>query len=48
MIKIPNFYASSPLHNEIDEKAKDSLRTVYPKIWTLQLKITIKKIEVNL
>ena len=32
MIKIPNFYASSPLHNEIDEKAKDSLRTVYPKI----------------
>ena len=30
MIKIPNFYASSPLHNEIDEKAKDSLRGVYP------------------
>ena len=33
MIKIPNFYASSPLHNEIDEKAKDRLRTVYPKMY---------------
>ena len=32
MIKIPNFYASSPLHNEIGEKEKDSLRTVYPKM----------------
>lgn len=32
MIKIPNFYASSPLHNEIQEKEKDSLRTVYPKM----------------
>ena len=30
MIKIPNFYASSPLHNEIGEKEKDSLRNVYP------------------
>jgi hypothetical protein len=32
MIKIPNFYASSPLHNEIKETEKDSLRKVYPKI----------------
>lgn len=32
MIKIPNFYKSSPLHNEIQEKQKDSLRTVYPKM----------------
>ena len=32
MIKIPNFYASSPLHNEIGEKDKDSLRIVYPKM----------------
>ena len=34
MIKIPNFYASSPLRNErpqeIGEKEKDSLRNVYP------------------
>lgn len=33
MIKIPNFYASSPLRNErpkeIGEKEKDSLRNVY-------------------
>ncbi len=32
MIKIPNFYASSPLRNEIGEKDKDSLRIVYPKM----------------
>ena len=34
MIKIPNFYASSPLHNEniISETDKDSLKTVYPKM----------------
>ena len=32
MIKIPNFYASSPLHNEIKETEKDSLRKVYPKM----------------
>ena len=32
MIKIPNFYASSPLRNEIGEKDKDSLRGVYPKM----------------
>ena len=32
MIKIPNFYASSPLHNEIQEKDKDSLRKVYPEM----------------
>ena len=36
MIKIPNFYASSPLRNErpqeIGENEKDSLRGVYPKM----------------
>ena len=30
MIKIPNFYASSPLHNELQEKDKDSILKANP------------------